>query len=208
MSAMNCDEVIRELAVPTDDRDSVALAEHVSRCRTCAHWAQRAEEFDRVWNVTRPQEPSPETWEALWLRVTAALGTSAGRDVSRPLAVDQGNRPMRLRPSPRRRRWQTVAIGLIALSQAAAVLLAVALTRPIGTKSLPSQVVADAIATPLPVNLEIAEGHLVVIRWEHQRTRMDDRTPHGSFGFDDWLTVFNMVEGLSKTAVAMNGESP
>ena len=97
-------------------------------------------------------------------------------------------------------------MGLIGLSQAAAVLLAVALTWPVGTKSLRNQVVVDA--APLPVNLEIDEGHLVVIRWDHQRTHMDDRTPHGSFGFDDWLTVFNMVEGLSKTAVAMNGESP
>ena len=29
---MHCDEVIRELAVPTDDRDSAALAEHLANC--------------------------------------------------------------------------------------------------------------------------------------------------------------------------------
>ena len=55
---MRCDEVIRELAVPTDDRDSAALAEHLANCPSCAVWAKRDAEFDRLWDATRPAEPS------------------------------------------------------------------------------------------------------------------------------------------------------
>jgi hypothetical protein len=205
---MNCDQVIRELGVPTDERDLVALAEHLSSCRTCAQWAQRAESFNRVWDLTSPQEPSPETWEALWVRVTTALCTSGSRNVASPVTAYMGNRPVHSRPSRRGRRWQIVAISLIGLAQAAAVLLAVALTLPVGTKSLPNQVSAGAVAAPVTANLEIDEGHLVIIRWNQERTQVDDRTPKGSYGFDDWLTVFNMVEGLSKTAVAMHEVTP
>ena len=32
---MHCHAVIRELAVPTDDRDSTALAEHLATCAVC-----------------------------------------------------------------------------------------------------------------------------------------------------------------------------
>ena len=33
---MQCDKVIRELAVPTDDRDPASLAEHLAECPSCA----------------------------------------------------------------------------------------------------------------------------------------------------------------------------
>lgn len=32
---MQCDKVIRELAVPTDERDSASLAEHLAQCPAC-----------------------------------------------------------------------------------------------------------------------------------------------------------------------------
>ena len=56
---MRCDEVIRELAVPTDDRDSAALAEHLASCPSCAGWAKRDAQFDRLWEATRPTNPRP-----------------------------------------------------------------------------------------------------------------------------------------------------
>ena len=55
---MHCDKVIRELAVPTDDRDSAVLAEHLANCPSCAGWAKKDAQFDRLWDATRPVEPS------------------------------------------------------------------------------------------------------------------------------------------------------
>ena len=63
---MHCDELIRELAVPTDDRDSAAVAEHLANCPSCAGWARRDAQFDRLWNATRPLEPSPQVWDTVW----------------------------------------------------------------------------------------------------------------------------------------------
>ena len=74
---MNCDEVIRELAVPTEDRDSRALAEHLSDCATCADWARRADQLDRLWQLTRPADLSTEVWDSVWSRVTASLDAPA-----------------------------------------------------------------------------------------------------------------------------------
>ena len=34
---MNCDEVIRELAVPTSDHEPGVLASHIAHCPTCAY---------------------------------------------------------------------------------------------------------------------------------------------------------------------------
>ena len=57
---MRCVDVIRELAAPTDTRNTVDLAEHLNRCPSCANWARQATQFDRLWDTTRPAEPSPE----------------------------------------------------------------------------------------------------------------------------------------------------
>jgi hypothetical protein len=134
---MRCDEVIRELAVLTDERDSTLLAEHLACCPPCAAWAERAAGLDRLWAATRPQEPSSEVWDALWARLTPSLDASMPHELHAfaPSVPSQNGssangkthfpRPL---PSPRthRRRW--VAIGLIGIAQAAAVLLAVGLS--------------------------------------------------------------------------------
>ena len=38
---MRCDDVIRELSVPTGDLDPAAVAEHVRGCPRCGSWADR-----------------------------------------------------------------------------------------------------------------------------------------------------------------------
>ena len=73
---MHCDEVIRELAVPTDDRDSAALAEHLANCPSCAGWAKRDAQFDRLWDATRPVEPSPQIWDTVWAHIASSLDSS------------------------------------------------------------------------------------------------------------------------------------
>lgn len=209
---MNCDEVIRELAAPTDDRDSAALAEHLTDCRSCADWARSAEQLDRLWDVTRPHEPSTAVWDAMWARVIAVLDAASSPALSHNAAATRATRAVPtdvISPSnvhsgsaPRRRPWRMAAIGLVGLAQAAAVILAVVLA-PRTSNEFPSQSPSAVVSAPVMLNLEIDEGHLVVIRCDQLSAEVEDRTPHESYGFDDWYPVFNTVEGLSKTAIAM-----
>jgi hypothetical protein len=210
---MKCDEVIRELAVPTADRDPIELAEHLSNCQACSQWAHRVGQLDRLWDLTRAQEPSLEVWDALWAKVTAGLDAAAPEKSTSEFALFQpasvnaagqvdaaGVRPER---SPRARWARVIAAGLIGLAQAAAVLVAVTLARRFATDSQPQPLAGTQAATLVTVNLEIDEGHRVVIHWDRDSAQIDDRTPQGIYAFDDWLTVFNKMEGLSTTAVAM-----
>jgi hypothetical protein len=210
---MNCDDVIRQLAVPTDDRDSSALAVHLSACPGCAAWARQAEQFERLWELTRPAEPSPEVWDSVWVRVLTSLdSTNRSRLNGVSNQVYQGQSG----PSPKvdstaephghllpKRLW--IGIGLVGLAQAAAVLLAVTLTWRSSATSSPSQsrtVTAPDLASAT-ISLEIEEGHLVVIHWDGALGKIEDRTPQVSDGVDDWLLGLNAVEGLADFSVAL-----
>jgi hypothetical protein len=205
---MRCEEVIRELAVPTGERGSNALSEHLAHCPSCAAWAQRSAALDSLWDETRPPEPSEQVWDALWERVVASLETSQARTVyssvsSVPSANGSTARPrIRLsdgaRQSPRvgRRTW--ALIGIVGLAQAAAVLVAAGLTwREFGTSG-PRQggpATGSVAATPSrqPFNqaaggpsvpaVEVDEGHLVVIviPTAEQKPVVVDRTPERMF---------------------------
>src|SRR5689334_1067614 len=70
---MRCDDVVRELAASTADRDRAAIAEHLAGCPACAAWARRAEGLDRLWEATRPAEPSSEVWDAVWTGIAQSL---------------------------------------------------------------------------------------------------------------------------------------
>jgi len=146
---MRCDEVIRELAVPTDERDSTALAEHVAQCPACAAWAKRAVGLDRLWKATRPPEPSSEVWDGLWARLAPSLDVPILNELETvaPFVPSQNGssaksemQPMPPRPLSRSRPRRWVAIGLIGLAQAAAVLLAVGLAWRGFTPSQPTQI--------------------------------------------------------------------
>jgi hypothetical protein len=207
---MNCDEVIRELAVPTSDCDSTALAKHIASCSTCAEWSRRAGQLDRLWELTRPAEPSTEVWDSLWARITASLDTPTRAETARtslPLVHGRNGTPVKIDghvPDPQSsrssRRW--LAIGLIGLAQAAAVVLAVTLTRPFSAKSPPTQAGSSVAVDPNTVYLEIEEGHLAVIRWDGPSGKVEDRTPDISDGVDDWLLGLNAVEALADLSVA------
>ena len=81
---MRCVDVIRELAAPTDTRDAVGLTDHLSRCSSCANWARQAEQLDRLWDLTRPSEPSPEVWDSLWSQVAHSLDNPTAQEVASP----------------------------------------------------------------------------------------------------------------------------
>ena len=139
---MRCEEVERELAAPTPGCDRVAMADHLADCPSCAAWAQSAERLDRLWEATRPAEPSAEAWDSVWSGISAALdrpsatpgaGAGAGAGVSpRPQPVlvpaigemDGVRAHPRHRPRAATRRWGLGAVALIGLAQAAAILVA------------------------------------------------------------------------------------
>jgi len=142
---MQCDEVIRELATPTDNHDSTALAGHIAGCPACAGWANRAVQLDRLWEATRPPEPTPDVWDAVWVRMATSLDPSTSTEVgssftTRTASLNRSSHvvefPLKRPRSPRSRPWRLAAIGLIALTQAAAILLAVGLA---WHQSVPSQ---------------------------------------------------------------------
>ncbi len=148
---MRCDEVVRELAAPTADRDREAMTRHLAACPACAEWARRGECLDRIWEATRPAEPSPEAWDAVWAQIAPSLPCpAAARPEGAPAA---GVAPSRNGSGPRifahpapaplsepapapapiggrtgGRPWRAVAaMAVVGLAQAAAILVALGL---------------------------------------------------------------------------------
>jgi hypothetical protein len=225
---MYCDEIIRELVVPTDDRDSAAVAEHLANCASCAGWAKRDAQFDRLWNATRPIEPSPQVWDIVWAHIASSLDSSTPAEleaVAPPMATLNGSvlhveRPLGRTPaSSRARPWNWVAIGLIGLAQAAAVLLAVGwawhtsrnpqqpqvatVTHSPALSPDSSQEAKEIGLLSVPA-VDIEAGQQVVIRVEGSAATVVDVTPDGiSYSVDDWYLVFNAVEAIANPVVAM-----
>ncbi len=230
---MRCDAVIHELAVPTDERDSNALAEHVAHCPACAAWAKRAAGLDRLWDATRPPEPSAGVWDALWSHLARSLDASTLDEVESltpfvpsrhefsPTVESQLSPPPPSQPRSRTRRW--AAIGLIGLAQAAAVLLAVGLYQQSVVRFQPPQValVTDPVSPPPSAShptiavatdafaTVVEEGSVVVIHADpNPQATGQIPTVVESWGFnvpfDDWYYAFNAVEGIaSNPMVAM-----
>jgi hypothetical protein len=225
---MNCEKVIRELVVPTDDRDSAALAEHLANCPSCTSWAKNDAQFGRLWNATRPIEPSPQVWDTVWAYIASSLDSSTPTKfeaIASHMAIangslDHAEKPLGLTPaSPRSRPWNWAAIGLIGLSQAAAVLLAVGwawhglrnsqepqvavATRSSAFSPDSSRAANKTGLQSVPV-VEIETGQQVVIRIEDSAAKVVDLSPDGmSFSVDDWYLVFNAVEAIANPALAM-----
>lgn len=105
---MRCDTVIHELATPSGAIDRSAMADHIAGCSRCAAFAAQGEQLQRVWDLTRPAEPSAEAFDSLWANVVSAV------DSGQPATIAiQAARPWR--------RWGVVAM---VTAQAAALLLA------------------------------------------------------------------------------------
>jgi hypothetical protein len=221
---MRCEDVRSELATPTDTGDAASLAEHLSRCPSCSTWADRSARLDRLWQMTQPAEPTPDVWDNLWSGVISSLDVPAIKEVVSPGEVGLRNGSAnvsvyrsepksndRARAASGRRRL--AAVGLLGLAQAAAVLLVVGLAWRVFIPPRPAQ---NRIAMALP-NVEIEEGHLVVIVADPQNLGVVDLTPKGMAGGDrmyvdwygderffDWVLVYHEIESLaSKPVVAM-----
>jgi hypothetical protein len=218
---MQCNEVIRELAAPSDDRDSAALAEHLAGCAACSEWAHRASQLDLLWKAARPPDPTSQTWKAVWACIVDSLDSSTPAHVEHseaPATSRNGSTP-KLAPSsihpfatPRRRPWLFAAVASFGLAQAAAVLLVVGLAWQSLPLSRNTQIAKHPGPTPSTVaspsveaaslSIEIEEGNLVVIRSEGQKPEVLVLSSESSpFGIDDWLLMFNAVESMAPNPV-------
>jgi hypothetical protein len=199
---MRCEEVIEELAAPTDTRDAASLEGHLSRCPSCATWAKRAAELDRLWQATGPAEPAPHVWDNLWASVASSLDSSNFKEVASPNLFVSPNESVNgsvakpgpklihrpLPPSFGSRLWKT--IGVVGLAKAAAVLLVAGLTLRFfvpphspehdgiasATPSPTVPLASDFVRVSLP-SVDIEEGHLVMILADPKNPTVVDRTP-------------------------------
>jgi hypothetical protein len=209
---MRCDEVIRELAVPSDHRDGTALAEHLTGCPSCAAWNRRAGLLDRLWDATRPPEPSPQAWDSVWANINHALQSApdsrelaaTSPTVSRPgtspkVFVHPG--PDRMQPADRPRTGRVMAIAmLVGLAQAAAILIAVGLAwriqpvvpagqgPPVAQNDTPAPAHLPSmirVSQPVVFEMDIEEGHLMKFCVDGASPRVEDLTPQELFGVRD-----------------------
>ncbi len=179
---MRCDDVTRELATPTGRLDPSDLAGHLASCASCAEWSRQASRLDRIWEATRPAEPSADALDALWAQASAELDARPVPDT------------IRFEGSTRRRRWATVAFGLAsaaALLVAALPLLRVQAPQPIQI----AKTVTPPSPSPALVKVTVGvdqvaivrigdEGHRVEILDEaplFASSSMADDTPHDRF---------------------------
>jgi hypothetical protein len=216
---MRCDEVIRELAVPTAGRDDRTLAQHLARCETCARWADRARKLDRLWDATRPADPGAQTWDSLWSSVAANLdqpATSSGNG-SHPGPLSEskakvlsfpGSSPETVRARP----WVNVAaIGMIGLAQAAALMLAVGLSghAPVEAPATRRDLheVASVAPEPAPridAEIEVGEGRVALIRSAESKVEVVDLPAQEKpGGTDRWYWVYNQFESFSMSEIEL-----
>ncbi len=196
---MQCDDVIRELAAPSDDRNPAALGEHLAGCTACSEWAKRASQLDRLWDFTRPSEPTPQAWEAVWTRIVEKLDSSTQIHVKHPAAatVFRNGSTAKVAPvaaqrsrSSRPRPWSFAAVASFGLAPAAAVLLVVGLawhSFPLSRNTQIAKSSGPTLSTPTSsavdaasLSIDIEEGSLVVIRSEGKKLEISVLTSETS----------------------------
>jgi hypothetical protein len=207
---MRCEEVIRELAVPTDGRDDLAISRHLAGCETCVRWAEQAADLDRLWAATRPSEPSAESWDNLWSSLTAQLDGDSRHGVNGTRSVHAHALSAASLPGPSRRGryWRgLVAVGLVGLAQAAALLVAfgVAWHRPVRSPAVsPDPLIVQKSAPGLDFVVDVEEGEVALIHSDGKKVRVDElASQDSSSGVDEWYLFFNVLEPMAKSVVAM-----
>ncbi len=136
---MRCDDLTRELASPTGALSPDEITGHLAECSACAEWSSQAARFDRIWEATRPIEPTPAMIDALWASASAALESPATLRLE-GLAV------------PARRNWIKPAL---IVASAAAILLATGIfwsrQGPVAPVQIAQNDVPVPVADPVPV---------------------------------------------------------
>ncbi len=200
VEAMRCEDVVRELAAPSDTQDAAALSDHLSHCTSCAAFADRAARLDRLWEATRPAEPAPEVWHNLWLQIAHSIDSSTSQPVVSPSPAAHRNgstnapkydvKPSERSPSRSSRSRHWAKFGTVGISRAAAALLIAGLAWWFFVPSNPNQDVASrnrALPDPTAPNVllaslsdvDIEAGHTVVILADPKSPSVVDRTAKG-----------------------------
>jgi len=210
---MRCDEVTRELSVPTPGRDDLAISRHLTGCKTCSLWAEQAAEFDRLWDATRPAGPSAAAWDHLWSSITAQLDQPAATAVNGIRSPHAPVLPPTVSPafSGSGRFWRGLAaVGIVGLAQAAALLIGIGLAwRGSGkSPSLPRAIDVPVIAQNHPPNLnsviDVEEGEVPLIHLDGNKVRVDDLAAQDSSnGVDEYYLLLNVLEPMARSVVAM-----
>jgi hypothetical protein len=207
---MNCDDVIRKLTEPGNQPDVPALAEHLAGCGACAAWLDRTQRLEKLWDTTRPAEPSPQAWDTLWSTVSAHL--------DQPIAAERNGHALHIAESPRSmperrespepvlspsrtRRWRGLAaFGLVGLAQAAALLLAIGLSWHSPVK------VPDALPGFAVAKVDVGEGQVVVIRSEGSKVDVVDLTALETT--QSIPSIISLLPGMYTAVVLSSPEMP
>jgi hypothetical protein len=198
---MRCEEVVRELNVPSDGRDERALAQHLAECKACALRADRSARLDRLWDATRPADPGAEAWDRVWSSVTASL------DRSGPRRSDAEGMPYRATALVRPWRKLVLVGSVFSLTTlAAAVLVATGLSwfapaHPSHDLVLPGpESVVESV-------VDVPDGQVVYIRSVGSNVKVIDVTAvEAANGEDPWFNFFNRAEGESGSAMVAMSE--
>jgi hypothetical protein len=216
---MRCDDVIRQLAVRTDEVVPAAIAEHLAGCARCSEWAKRASQLDRLWEATRASEPAAEVWEGVWNRIVESLDTSTSMQVEHrvmPVSLANGSaladrativKHSGLSLNRRRSFAKVISFGL---AQAAAVFIAVsvvwhffpAVQDPRINNDPTSSVTGAETRDATLLSVDIEEGNLVMIEAEGDKPEVVVlRSESSPFGIDEWLLMFNHVESMAPNSM-------
>lgn len=126
---MTCSEITRELALPTGAVDAAEVERHLAACSACASRAEVERGFDRLWNASRPTEPSPGAFERLWAGIDTAVPSPARNGVLAAEVITM-NHVRKSVPERKRFARRAAIVAAVALAQAASILLtAVIVTR-------------------------------------------------------------------------------
>jgi hypothetical protein len=175
---MRCEDLRRELAAPSGLPTPDEMADHLASCPDCAERSRRSARLDRIWEATRPPEPSIQALDTLWARASAAL------DAPKSTVI-----PFEKAPA-RRGRWAVVAFFA---AQAAAVLAVASFLFQNDVHQVaaaaPARVTANVDQTVI-VRID-DDGHRVEILDDSEQfafASMADATPHD---------VFNALESMA-----------
>ncbi len=210
---MRCDEVMRELGLPVDEQDHRALADHLAECQACARWSEHATTFNRLWNGTRPVSPSPESWDQLWSSVATRLdhdNPASPADVPFENLSKSAKTAQLRHTSPLIRTGRGIAaLGLVALAQAAALVLAVNLYWNAGSPNAhaptvdPANNLVQRTVPSLDSVVDVEWGQVPLIRTDGPEVKISDLAVlEPSNGDDPWYEFYNRVESAS-AVVAM-----
>jgi hypothetical protein len=180
---MRCVDVIQELAAPTGGPESTALADHLAHCPECASQAARDRRLDRLWDATRPLEPSALAWDVAWNRLSGALDRPTAPEIL-PFAATA---------------WRRAAVAVLGLAQAAALLFILVYHSQPMQKAQVQEIARIApveVAPPVPsAPIEIEAGQLAVIRGDGMTDlALNDNAAGLAFTFDG----LNSLEAIAQ----------